>query len=89
MVKLSIYLNQDDIKNIDSAETRQKIIEAVSKCVKEVAVTAQAIEIDIFAAPTTPVFTKESTFFQMIGSGNGPSDLAENHDQYIVEVDHE
>ena len=86
---MSVYLNQDDIKNIDSAETQQKILQAVSKCIKEVAVTAKAVEIDIYAAPETPVFSKESPFFQMIGSGSGPADLAENHDRYLAEEDHE
>lgn len=89
MTKLSVYLNHDDIKNIDSVETQQKILKAVSKCIKEVAVTARAVEIDIFVAPEAPVFTKESAFFKMIGSGSGPSDLAENHDHYMVEKEHE
>lgn len=89
MIKLSIYLNHDDIQNIDSVETQQKILKAVSKCVKEVSVSAKAVEIDIFAAPEAPVFSKESLFFKMIGTGSGPSDLAEKHDQYLEDKDHE
>lgn len=89
MTKLSIYLNHDDIKNIDTVETQQKILKAVSKCVKEIAASTNAVEIDIFAAPEVPVFTNQSPFFKMIGAGVGPSDLAENHDHYLGDIKHE
>jgi AbrB family looped-hinge helix DNA binding protein len=32
-----------------------------------------------------PVFTPESTFFSLMGSFNGPEDLAANHDRYLAE----
>ena len=86
---MSIYLNHTDIKNIDTVETQQKILAEVSKCIKEISVSAKAIEIDIMAAPEAPVFTQESPFFKMIGTGNGPQDLAENHDHYLEDTDDE
>ncbi|GAB6274810.1 MAG: hypothetical protein STSR0004_16750 [Peptococcaceae bacterium] len=32
-----------------------------------------------------PIFTPESSFFNLIGSFSGPEDLAENHDRYLAE----
>lgn len=32
-----------------------------------------------------PVFTKESSFFRLIGSFAGPEDLAEKHNEYPTE----
>ncbi len=32
-----------------------------------------------------PVFTKESSFFRLIGSFAGPEDLAEKHNEYLTE----
>lgn len=31
-----------------------------------------------------PVFTRESSFLQLIGSFEGPEDLAERHDRYVA-----
>ncbi len=31
-----------------------------------------------------PVFSSDSTFFKLFGSFEGPEDLAENHDSYLV-----
>jgi hypothetical protein len=89
VTKMSVFLNRDEIKNIDSMETQQKILAAISKYIKEIAPAAESIEIDIFSTPeknTNPVFTKESDFYKMMGSFEGPSDLAENHDHYLKET---
>jgi hypothetical protein len=86
---MSIYLNKDDIQNIDSAATQQKILKAVFEHIKEIATTeTTAIEIDIYPtseelSTSQPMFTKESSFLELIGSVDGPSDLAENHDNYL------
>jgi len=32
-----------------------------------------------------PIFTPESSFFNLIGSFSGAEDLAENHDRYLAE----
>lgn len=83
---MSIYLNKDDIQNIDSTTTQQKILKAISKCVKEIAESkATSIEINIYPTPeeSAPLFTKESGFFELIGSVEGPSDMAENHNHYL------
>lgn len=82
---MSIYLNRDEIKNIDSTKIQQKILDAISKYVKEIGSTAEAVEIDIYPASEAPVFTKESGFLKMVGTFKGPSNLAEDHDQYLVE----
>lgn len=81
MTKMSVFLTREEIKNIDSTETQQKILAAISKYIKELA--------PAFPTPkknTNPVFTKESSFYQMIGSFEGPADLAENHDHYFKET---
>lgn len=86
MNKMSIYLNKEDIQNIDTAITQQKIIKAISQYVKEIATSqATAIEIDVYPTPdeSAPLFTKESSFFELIGSVEGPSDLAKNHNHYL------
>ena len=83
---MSLYLNKDDIQNIDSATTQQKILKAISKYVKEIAASeATAIEIDIYPTPeeSAPLFTKESSFFELIGSVDGPPDMAEKHNGYL------
>lgn len=86
---MSIYLNKDDIQNIDSVATQQKILTAISQYVKEIANTqTSAIEIDIFPTAkeqesNSALFTKNSSFLNLIGSIEGPPDLAENHDHYL------
>jgi hypothetical protein len=47
VIKLSISLNEDDIKNIDSYETQQKIIKSITSYVKELSSTYHAIEIEV------------------------------------------
>lgn len=32
-----------------------------------------------------PVLTKESGFFRLMGSFSGPEDLAEKHDEYLID----
>ena len=82
---MSVFLNRDEIKSIDSSATQRKILDAVAKCVKELGATAEAIAIDIYPATEEPVFTKDSSFFKLIGSFEGPANLAEDHDHYLTE----
>jgi hypothetical protein len=87
---MSIFLSQDDIKNIDAQETQKKILSAISQYVKEIAAkTGGMIEIDVFPATEEnpehgePIFTTKSSFLKLIGSFEGPNDLSENHDRYL------
>ena len=84
---MSVFLTNDDIKNIDSKATQQKILKAVSQAVKDVGNTAEAITIDIYPtnANSKPshAFDQNSSFYTLIGSVEGPSDLAENHNHYL------
>ena len=89
MKKMSIYLNKDDIDSIDSTATQQKILKGISQYIREIATThATAVEIDIYPSieesrSSQPIFTKESSFLDLIGSVDGPTDLAKNHDHYL------
>jgi hypothetical protein len=88
---MSIFLNRDDINNIDSEKTQRKILAAISEHIKEfAAITPEIIEIDVF--PVTGdqlekavMFTKNSGFLDLVGSFDGPPDLAKGHDNYLME----